>query len=88
MDRMVGNANRILGMLKRTFESRDPELWKDLYVSIVRPHLGVYSAYLRSMQCWNPYLQGDIEKIESVQRRATRISTGFEKIDEDRLEKA
>ena len=30
VDRMVGKANRILGMLKRTFESRDPKMWKEL----------------------------------------------------------
>ena len=28
VDRMVGKANRMLGMLKKTFESRDPKLWK------------------------------------------------------------
>ena len=40
------------------------------------------------MQAWNPYLQGDIDKIERVQRRATRIPTGFEKFEyEDRLKK-
>ena len=38
LDRMVEKANRALGMLKRTFESREPGLWKDLYVSLVRPH--------------------------------------------------
>ena len=26
---MVGKANRTLGMLKRTFESREPGLWKE-----------------------------------------------------------
>ena len=39
VDRMVGKANWRLDMLKRTFESRDPGLWKDLYVSLVRPYL-------------------------------------------------
>ena len=39
VDRMVGKANSTLGMLKRTIESREPGLWKDLYVSLVRPHL-------------------------------------------------
>ena len=39
VDRMVRKANRILGMLKKTFERRDPGLLKDLYVSLVRPHL-------------------------------------------------
>ena len=38
VDMMVGKANKTLGMLKRMFESRDPGLWKDLYVSLVRPH--------------------------------------------------
>ena len=42
-------------MLKRMFENRDPWLWKDLYVSLVR------SDYV--VQVWNPHLQGDINKI-------------------------
>ena len=54
-------------MLKRTFESREPGLWKDLYVSLVRPHLEY------AVQAWNPYLQGDIDKFERVQRRATKL---------------
>ena len=29
------------------------------------------------MQVWNPHLQGDIDKIERVQRRVTRIPFGF-----------
>ena len=47
---MVGKANRMLGMLKKTFESRDPKLWKELYVSLVRPHLEY------AVQAWNPHL--------------------------------
>ena len=35
----VKKANRILGMLKRTFYRRHPRLWRNLYVSLVRPHL-------------------------------------------------
>ena len=60
VDRMVGKANRTLGILKRTFESREPGLWKDLYVSLVRPHLE-YAG-----QAWNPHLQGYVDKIERV----------------------
>ena len=48
----------ILGMLKRTFDSR--ELWKDLYVSLEKPQLEY------ALQAWNPHLQGYIEKIERV----------------------
>ena len=82
VDRMVSKANRTLGMLKRTFESRDPGLWKDLNVSLVRPHLEY------AVQAWNLHLHGDIDKIERVQRRVTRIPTGFEKLEyEDRLKR-
>ena len=39
---IASKANRILGQLKNTFESRATELWKKrkkLYTSLVRPHL-------------------------------------------------
>ena len=39
IDRIVGKANKILGMLKRTLVNRDLRLWKDLYVPLVRKHL-------------------------------------------------
>ena len=82
VDRMVGKANRTLGMNKRTFESKEPGLWKDLYVFLVRPHLEY------AVQVWNLHLQGDIDKIERVQRRASRIPTDFEKLEyEDRLKR-
>ena len=47
INRKVEKANRILGMFKRTFVSRDLWLWKDLYVFLVRPHLEY------SVQAWN-----------------------------------
>ena len=82
VDRMVGKANRILGMLRRTFESREPKLWKELYVSLVRSHLEY------ALQAWNRHLQSELDKIERVQRRATRIPIGFEKLDyEERLKR-
>ena len=46
-------------------------MWEDLYVSLVRLHLEY------DVQAWNPHLQADIEKLDSVQRRATRNQTGF-----------
>ena len=64
---IASRANRVLGMLVRTFTSRDVSLWKTLYVSLVRPHLEFASSV------WNPYLKGDIKMIEKVQRRATKI---------------
>ena len=35
----AGKGNKVLGMLTKTFESRDSSLWKKLYLSLVRPHL-------------------------------------------------
>lgn len=64
---IAAKANKILGMLKRTFISRDSDLWKYLYTSLVRPHLE-YAA-----QVWNPHLKRDIAALERVQRRATKI---------------
>ena len=51
VNRMSGKTNKMLGMLKRTFESRDPKLWKELYVSLVIPHLKY------AVQACNPNLQ-------------------------------
>ena len=58
-------------MLVKTFTCRDVLLWKKLYVSLVRPQLEFASTV------WNPYLKGDIEALERVQRRASRIPTAL-----------
>ena len=74
--------NRTVGMLKRIFESRESKQWKGLHVSLLRPHLEY------NVQAWNPHLQGDIDKIERVHRRAIRIPTDFEKLEyEEKLKR-
>jgi len=67
----AAKGNKILGMLKNTFVSRDSELWKKLYTTLVRPHLE-YAA-----QLWSPDLDKDIERLEKVQRRASKIPKGL-----------
>ena len=79
MDRMVKKANRTLHMIKRSFKSRNSGLWKDLYVSLLRLHLKY------AVQAWNPHLQVFIDKIERVQRRANRIPTDFERLENEEI---
>ena len=45
----------------------DIKLWKQMYTSMIRSHLEY------AIQVWNPYQIGDIDIIERVQRRATKI---------------
>ena len=60
-------ANMILGMLKNNFVGQDIGLWKQLYVWMVRPHLEY------AFQVWSPFREGEIKRLEKVQRRATKI---------------
>ena len=59
-------AQRILGVIHRSFEHMDKEMFLTLYKSLVRPVLEYGSCV------WSPYLKSNIKKIEDIQRRATR----------------
>ena len=64
-------ANSILGQMARSFHYRDRTTWKNIYMQYVRPHLEV------SVQAWSPWLQGDIDVLEAVQKRAVRMISGL-----------
>ena len=81
VDMIASKANRVLGMLAKTFTSRDTDLWKMLYISLVRPHLEFASSI------WNPHLKRDIQTLENVQRRASKIPSELKALPyEKRLE--
>ena len=66
-NRAASKANSMLGLLKRTFNCRDPNLWKKLYTTYIRPQLEF------AVAAWNPSLKKDITTLEKVQRRATKV---------------
>ena len=63
----ASKGNQILGLIKRTIISRKKKVLLNLYKTLVRPHLEY------CIQAWRPHLVKDIEKLEKVQRRATRM---------------
>jgi hypothetical protein len=66
-------AKAIIAQIRNSFRYFDAELVRLLYVSLVRPHLEF------AVPVWNPYLRKDIEKLENIQHRATRLAPRLRK---------
>ena len=63
----INTANKTLGCLRHTFKNMDSDIFLMLYKSLVRPHLEFSSC------AWNPHLKYNIDALERVQRRATKL---------------
>ena len=67
----ASKGNQILGMIRRNITYKENSLIVPLYKAIVRPQLE-YCIHARS-----PYLRKDIDMLEKIQRRATKLIPGL-----------
>ena len=63
----AAKGNQIRGLIMRNIVYKEKRITIPLYKTIVRPHLEYCT------QAWMPYRKMDIDILERVQRRATKI---------------
>jgi hypothetical protein len=73
----INKANQRLGMIRRTFKYPDEFIIKKLYTSLVRPILEFANPV------WYPLTKQNVNELESVQRRATKLVPGLKKMTYD-----
>ena len=76
----VKKANAMVGIIRRSFSFLNCDLFKTLYTSFVRPHLEY------AQVVWSPHLKKNINLVENVQVRATKLIDGLHELNyRDRL---
>ena len=63
----ASKGNQIVGLIRRPIMYKEKQLIVPLYKAIVRPQLEY------CIQAWRPYRKRDIDKLERIQRRATKM---------------
>ena len=63
----IDSIYKILALIRRNIVYKEKELIIPLYKTIVMPHLEY------CIQAWRPYRKKDIDMLERVQRRATKM---------------
>ena len=75
-------ANKTLGLIRRSYEHLDANTLRTLFIAPVRPHLE------KRVVAWSPRLEKDRKMIEGVLRRAAKMVPSLRKLEyEERLEK-
>ena len=64
---VIKNANSILGMIRRSITCKSKNIIVRLYKALVRPKLEY------CVQAWRPFLRRDIDGLEQIQHRATKM---------------
>ena len=64
-------AGAVLKQITKNFHYRDKNVFKKLYIQYVRPHMEFASPV------WSPWLEQDIQRLETVQKRAVNMISGL-----------
>ena len=76
----ASKARSILGLIYRHFKRLNKSQFLTIYKTYVRPHLEY------CVQAWSPWLRKDVDCLEKVQRRATKLVSGLRRLTyEERL---
>ncbi|KAI8489231.1 hypothetical protein Bbelb_329700 [Branchiostoma belcheri] len=70
----ANKGNQVLGLIKRTFYNLDKDTVPTLFKTMVRPHLEYGNVI------WGPHYSLDQQKVEAVQRRATKLVSGLREL--------
>ena len=71
VSKVAAKANKIVGLMKKNFDYLDAETILSIHCAIIRPILEY------AVQSWCPYLQKDIDELEKVQHRVTKLVPGL-----------
>ena len=71
----VNKANSIMGLKRRTYTFLDETSFRYLFQALVRPHLEYAEAV------WSPFTKKDIDTIEKVRKRATKLIPSMRNMD-------
>ena len=67
INQQTNKANQRFGMIKRSFDFMDKDMFLTLFKSIVRPHIEYGSSV------WSVIYKKEAIQLENVQRRATKL---------------
>jgi len=72
--KVAAKANGIIGLVKKNFDYLDAETILSIHCTMIRPTLEY------AVQCWSPYLVKDIEELEKIQHRITKLVPGLQDV--------
>ena len=67
VSKIAAKANPMVGRIRNTFTYMDIDKFKAIYPSLIRSHMEY------AVQAWSPQLAKDINLLEQVQHRATKL---------------